>query len=253
MRSVTRARHVGFGIGLRGGRESGQIRFDRAIQIEAALLHEHHHGCCGDDRLRQRRDVVHRIFVHIVGFAVALKLTERVNRELAVQSDREHAAGKGAVGNRAIEQMRRRFAGARSSRPAQAVASSDVPPRSCRRRVARCRAPSREFCRRWRSGRTSRAPRRVARRRLSKIRRATFSRSGNRSIRYGLPNESDDRWLSGGEQLVHERALIVGEADIALAIRDAHEERRNGDVIGVRRRKLQRADTANTEYPRAEP
>ena len=46
--------------------------------------------------------------------------------------------------------------------------------------------------------------------------------------------------FSNGEQLIHERALIVGKANVAFAIGDAHEESGNGDIVGSGRRQLER-------------
>ena len=50
------------------------------------------------------------------------------------------------------------------------------------------------------------------------------------------------RLAGGDQQSVDEGALIVREADVAFAVGDAHEKGGDGDVIGIGRRKLERAD-----------
>ena len=52
----------------------------------------------------------------------------------------------------------------------------------------------------------------------------------------------DHRRLFCRQQLVHEGALVFRESDIALAVRNANEERGDGHVVGIGRRQLERAD-----------
>ena len=52
----------------------------------------------------------------------------------------------------------------------------------------------------------------------------------------------DDGRLAGGEELGHERALVLGHAHVAFAVGDAHEKRGDGHVVGIGRRQGERAD-----------
>src|SRR5262249_26468368 len=48
-----------------------------------------------------------------------------------------------------------------------------------------------------------------------------------------------DYWLASLEELFGERNLLCGNVYVALAIADAHEKRKNRDIVRFRRRKFQ--------------
>ena len=106
-----------------------------ASRSRPLLLHEHHYGRGGDDRFRQRGDVVDGVCVDtLCALLLLAKLAEGMNRKLVVPSHCEHASGEGAVRNGAIEQSRTQASVARSFRRRRDEASSGWRPRAGHRR-----------------------------------------------------------------------------------------------------------------------
>ncbi len=151
--------------------------------------------------------------------------------EFVVPADGEHAAGECAVGYGLVEQVVGRFQLMQTSRRERAEATIGF--------AARC-MPSPHF---HGSGNGDRnlpgngdlAKQRAAGGALRDIVGREFGEPGGRvgkaldEIR--AAEAGDHGGLSRGEQLIDEGALILGEADVALAVGHAHEEGGDGDVI----------------------
>ena len=165
-------------------------------------------------------------------FRVARELAERMHRELVVPSDGEDAAGERAVGDGAVEQIvgglqtrgHRRGRGLQRHRirgETQAVAA-----------LHGARNGDRNL-----SGDGDLAEKRARHGALRNVVGREFREPGWRVRetldQIGAAERRDHDGLSRGEQLIHEGALIVGEADVAFAVGHAHEKRGDGDVVGI--------------------
>ena len=236
-----RARHDASGSDLCCCGEFRQVARDRPVQVEATLLDKQHRGGRGDDGFGQRRDVVDRVFVRVVGFAVKLEFAKCVNGQLAVPSDRENPSGEGAICGGTIEQ---RISGA------QAVhhrGGSRLQRHRMRGHGKSVAAPHRTgHCDGNLSGDGGLAEDGASRGALRHVVGREFREPGS-SVREALDQvriaeRCDDQGLARGDQLVGEGELVVGKANAAFPIRDAHEKRGDSDIVGIGRRKRHMAD-----------